>query len=138
MKRYFNNTIEKDSALKWYTIKLLFEMVKNIQVVFGKETVKGQKRKKTLTSTHIPFKKQSIFFKYLPYWKDLKSCHSIDLMYVTKNVFNNIIRTLLDMLRKMKDGLKSPNDLVQFGLRPELHPKLRLNEKYYLPQLATD
>jgi hypothetical protein len=36
-------------------------MVKNIQVIFGKGTVKGQKRKKTPTSTHIPFKKQSIF-----------------------------------------------------------------------------
>jgi hypothetical protein len=54
-------------------------------------------------------------------------------MHVTKNVFDNIIGILLDMLRKMKDGLKSHNDLVQFGLRSELHPKLRLNGKYYLP-----
>jgi hypothetical protein len=46
MKRYFKNMVEKDSALKRYTGKLLFEMVKNIQVVFGKGTVKGQKRKK--------------------------------------------------------------------------------------------
>jgi hypothetical protein len=36
MKRYFDNTVKKDSAPKWYTGKLLFEMVKNIQVVFGK------------------------------------------------------------------------------------------------------
>jgi hypothetical protein len=46
-------------------------MVKNIEVVFGKGTVKKQKRKKTSTLTNIRFKKQSIFFKYLPYWKDL-------------------------------------------------------------------
>jgi hypothetical protein len=39
----------------------------------------------------------------------------------------------MDMLRKMKDGLKSRNDLVQFGLRAEVHSKLRPNEKYYLP-----
>jgi hypothetical protein len=89
IKRYFDNTVEKDSALKQYTGKLLFEMVKNIQVVFSKGTVKGQKRKKTPTSTDMPFKKQSIFFKYLPYWKDLETCHNIDLMHVTKNVFNN-------------------------------------------------
>jgi hypothetical protein len=80
----------------------------------------------------MPFKKQSIFFKYLPYWKDLESCHSVDLMHVTKNVFNNIIGTLLDMPRKTKDRLKSCNDLVQFGLRPELHPKLRPSGKHYL------
>jgi hypothetical protein len=112
MKRHFDNMGEKDSASKRYTGKLLFEMVKNIQVVFGKRTVKGQKIKKTPTLTDMPFKKQSIFLKYLPYWKDLETCHNIDLMHVTKNVFNNIIGTLLDMPRKMKDTLKSCNDLV--------------------------
>jgi hypothetical protein len=53
-------------------------------------------------------------------------------MNVTKNVFDNIIGILLDIPRKTKDGLKSCNDLVQFGLRPELHPMLRANGKYYL------
>jgi hypothetical protein len=61
MKMHFDNTVEKYSALKQYTRKLVFEMVKNINVVFGKGTVKGQKRKKTPTLTDIPFKKQSIF-----------------------------------------------------------------------------
>jgi hypothetical protein len=42
-------------------------------------------------------------------------------MHVIKNIFDNIIGTLLDMPRKMKDGLKSYNDLLQFGLRPEVH-----------------
>jgi hypothetical protein len=41
MKRHFDSTVEKDSAPKWYTGKLLFEMVKNIQVVFEKGIVKG-------------------------------------------------------------------------------------------------
>jgi hypothetical protein len=36
-------------------------MVKNIEIIFGKGTVKGQKRKKTPTLTEILFKKQSIF-----------------------------------------------------------------------------
>jgi hypothetical protein len=61
MKMHFDNTVKKDSALKQYTGKLVFEMVKNIEVVFGKGTVKGQKRKKTPTLTDIPFKKQSFF-----------------------------------------------------------------------------
>jgi hypothetical protein len=54
-------------------------------------------------------------------------------MHITKNVFDNIIGTLLDKPRKMKDGLKSCNELVQFGLRPKLHPILRFNGKHYLP-----
>jgi hypothetical protein len=43
-------------------------MVKNIEVVFGKGIVNGQKRKKTPTPTptDIPFKKQSFFF-HVPY-----------------------------------------------------------------------
>jgi hypothetical protein len=90
-------------------------------------------RKKILTLTNMPFKKQSIFFMYLPYWKDLQTCHSIDLMHVTKKLFNNIIGTLLYMPMKTKDRLKSCNDLVQFGWRPELHPILRPNGKHYLP-----
>jgi hypothetical protein len=61
MKMHFDKTVKKDSTPKQYTGKLVFEMVKNIEVVFGKGTVKGQKRKKTPTLTDIPFKKQSIF-----------------------------------------------------------------------------
>jgi hypothetical protein len=49
--------VEKDSAPKRYTEKLLFEMLNNIQVVFGKGIVNGQKRKKSPTSTGMPFKK---------------------------------------------------------------------------------
>jgi hypothetical protein len=54
-------------------------------------------------------------------------------MHVTKNAFDSIIGTLLDMPRKSKDGLKSRTDLVQFELRPELHPISRPNGKYLLP-----
>jgi hypothetical protein len=53
-------------------------------------------------------------------------------MHVTKNVFNNIIGTLLDMSKRMKDRLKSRDDLVQFGLRIECHPKVRPNGKHCL------
>jgi hypothetical protein len=109
---HFDNTIEKDSALKQYVGKLIFEMVKNIEVVFGKGTIKGQKRNKTPTLIDIPSKKQSFFFKYLPYWKDLQTCHNIDLTHVTQNIFDSIIGTLLDMSRKSKDRLKSRTDLV--------------------------
>jgi hypothetical protein len=45
MKNHFDNTVEKDSAPKQYTEKLVFEMVKTIEVVFGKGIVKVHKRK---------------------------------------------------------------------------------------------
>jgi hypothetical protein len=111
-------------------------MVKNIEVVFGKGIVKGQKRKNSNSDRHT-FQEAINFFKYLSYWKDLQTCHIIDLMHVTKNVFDSIIEALMDLPRKLKDGLKSHTDLVQFELRPELHPISRPNGKYFYPQLAT-
>jgi hypothetical protein len=42
-------------------------MIKNINIVFRK-AMEGKKRKKNeKTPKDSPFKKQSIFFKYLPY-----------------------------------------------------------------------
>jgi hypothetical protein len=35
----------------------------------------------------IPLKKQSIFYKYLPYCADLEVRHAIDGMHLKKNVF---------------------------------------------------
>lgn len=133
MKEEFNNQLESEGAPKPYSGKLVFEIVKNIHVVFGKGKNKGEKRKRTDPSTYTTFKKQSIFFKYLPYWKDMEICHSIDLMHVTKNVFDSIIGTLLGMPSKTKDGLKSRNDLVDLQIRPELHPVDSGKGKPYLP-----
>jgi hypothetical protein len=52
MKMHFDNTIKKDSAPKQYTGKLVFKMVKNIEVIFGKGTVKGQKKKNYNSDRH--------------------------------------------------------------------------------------
>src|SRR6266498_5953328 len=87
MRKKFDGIEEKGRAPKHLDRKLLFELVKNINVVFGNKVAKGKettkKRKKTTKSddqTKEPghheedatgFKKLSIFLKHLPYWKDL-------------------------------------------------------------------
>jgi hypothetical protein len=63
MKMHFDNTVEKDSAPKQYTGKLVFEMVKNVEAVFGKGTVKGQKRKKNSNPDRHTFQEVIIFFQ---------------------------------------------------------------------------
>jgi hypothetical protein len=108
-------------------------MIKNISVVFGKP-VKGKKRKKTEKAPKdSPFKKQSIFFRYLPYWKEFEIGHAIDTMHVTKGVFESTTGLLLDFPSKMKDGVNSHKDLQVLRIREELHPQERLNGKVYLP-----
>jgi hypothetical protein len=111
----------------------VFEMIKNINVVFGKP-VKGEKRKKNENAPKDSlFKKQSIFFRYLPYWKEFEIGHAIDTMYVTKGVFESTISLLLDIPGKTKDGLNAHKDLQVLGIREELHPQKRPNGKVYLP-----
>ena len=97
--------------------KHVFDMVKKISVMYGKKI----KRTKPPIEG-VPFKKMSIFFKYLPYCKDLEVPHAIDGMHLKKNVFNSAICLFMDVKGKTKDGLRSRRDLVSMGIRSELHP----------------
>jgi hypothetical protein len=107
----FDGTIENEEALKHRDGKFIFEMIKNINVVFGKP-MKGKKRKKNEKAPKdSPFKKQSILFRYLPYWKEFEIGHASDTMHVTKGVFKSIIGLLLDITGKMNDGLNAHKDL---------------------------
>ena len=57
----------------------------------GKKSAPGAEKKKrkrdkqdetTKVVDDVPFKKMSIFFKYLPYWKELAVRHAIDGMHL--------------------------------------------------------
>src|SRR5438034_99564 len=66
------------------------------------------------------FKKHSIFFKYLPHWKDLDICHAIDVMHVEKNVCDSILGILLNIKGKTKEGIKSRKDFMHLNIKHEL------------------
>jgi hypothetical protein len=140
--RLFDNTVENFLAPETRTGRSVFELTKNIKVVFGKPKKKPVKRKKRTDqdTTDAPveesnqsFKKHSIFFRYLDYWKDLEVRHAIDVMHLEKNVFDSTIGTLLDIPSKTKDGFKSRTDLVNLDIRHELHPKELPNGKIEIP-----
>jgi hypothetical protein len=129
----FDGTIKNKEASKHRDGNFVFEMIKNINVVFGKpvKEKKWKKNKKALKDSSS--KKQSIFFRYLSYWKEFDIGHAINTMHVTKGVFKNTIGLLLDITGKTKDGLNVYNDLQVFGVREELHPQEIPNGKFYLP-----
>ena len=109
-------------------------MVRTIQVIYGKKKEDGKKRKRNKAPIDgVPFKKQSIFYKYLPYWADLEVRHAIDGMHLKKNVFGNTIGLLLETSAKTKDILKSCQDLVAMKIRQDLHPADKGNGRYELP-----
>jgi len=47
--------------------------------------------------------------------------HNLDVMHIEKNFFDNIINTILDVLGKTKDNLKSRLDLPDICERLELY-----------------
>jgi hypothetical protein len=95
--------------------------------------LKGIKRKKSeKPPKDSSFKKQSNFFQYLCYWKEIEIGHAIDTMHVEKGVFGRTISLLLDIPSKTKDGPSARKDLQTFEVREELHPQGRSNGKAYL------
>ncbi|XP_015697630.2 uncharacterized protein LOC107305223 [Oryza brachyantha] len=135
MVRLFDNTVENDIAPETQSGTYVYEITKKIKVVYGKGKKKTVKRKKADgdKDTTLPFKKHSIFFKYLDYWKDLEIRHAIDVMHLEKNVFDSTIGTLLAIPSKTKDGLKSCNDLADLDISHDLHPVVLPNEKIKIP-----
>lgn len=77
------------------------------------------------------WKKRSIFFK-LSYWEHLSLRHNLDVMHIEKNVCDNLIGTLLNDA-KSKDNLEARLDLVDLGIRPDLHPQILEDGRYIIP-----
>jgi hypothetical protein len=136
-RSHFDGTIENGEASKHWDDKFVFEMIKNINVVFGKPVKVIKRKKSKKPPKDSPFKKQSIFFWYLPYWKEFEIGHAIDTMHVEKGVFESAIGLLLDIPGKTKDGLSAYKDLQALEIREELHPHERANKRLTFLQLAT-
>ncbi|XP_025653212.1 uncharacterized protein [Arachis hypogaea] len=63
--------------------------------------------------------KRSIFWD-LPYWKDHLVRHCLDLMHIEKNIFYNIMNTVMDTER-IKDNEKARLDMAVLCKRPDLN-----------------
>ena len=77
-----------------------------------------------------------MFFE-LPYWRTLLLRHNLDVMHGEKNIFNNVIGTIISIKGKMKDSSNTRPDLKEMGIRYTLNP-MEVNGKIELPlQRAT-
>lgn len=91
-------------------------------------------RKRKRTPEELNWTKKSIFFE-LPYWSKLKLRHNLDVMHIEKNIFDNVIGTLLGIDGKTKDTEKARLDLADMNIRKELHLKYDGN-KWLKPPAA--
>ncbi|GJV76711.1 hypothetical protein Tco_1508295, partial [Tanacetum coccineum] len=59
--------------------------------------------------------------------------HNLDVMHIEKNVCDNLLGTLLNLDGKTKDNENSRKDLMEMGIRHDLHLINRPNKKPYMP-----
>jgi hypothetical protein len=114
MKDKFNGNNEKMCPPPHLTGHEVYEMVKDVHVILGKQKMTGKN-----TGEDYMWKKQSIFWE-LPYWKYLDVHHLIDVMHVEMNVCESLLGTLLNTDGKTRDHGHARADLKKMEIRPEL------------------
>ncbi|OMO92395.1 Transposon, En/Spm-like protein [Corchorus capsularis] len=116
-KRAFDNTMELREAPLITSRSDILEMLNGCEFSSNEASL---------------WKKRSIFFDLI-YWEHNLLRHNLDVLHIEKNVCDNILVTILDMDGKSKDDLNSRLDLVEMGIRPDLHPQLDHNGKRSIP-----
>ena len=58
------------------------------------------------------WRRRSIFWD-LPYWSTNLIRHNLDVMYIDKNVFENVFNTIMDIKGKTKDNIKAREDELE-------------------------
>ncbi|KAM5584841.1 hypothetical protein ABKV19_004281, partial [Rosa sericea] len=124
----FDNTREEKCAPRRQSGE---EIVDELQ---GLKTVAHGKNKKTqiipgFGTTHN-WKKSNIFFQ-LPYWKTLLLRHNLDVMHIEKNIFDNVVGTIMNIDGKTKDSLNL--DLQAMDIRKAYWPREEDDKLVYDP-----
>ena len=102
-----------------------------LRFTFGKPNkVVGQRRRRTSSSrsSNSQWKKKSIFYK-LPYRRHLLTRHNLDVMYIEKNICDDVVGTLLD-IEKSKDGLAARANIEVLNIRHSQHPRREGNRTF--------
>ncbi|XP_042972777.1 uncharacterized protein LOC122304580 [Carya illinoinensis] len=115
-KTIFNgNTEHRDPPTVYSGEDILIQLQNIRDANFGKAM---KKRKRTIEEFN--WTKKSIFFQ-LPYWPTIKIRHNLNVMHIEKNICDNIIGTLMNILGNSKDHPNTCRDLFNLNIRNELH-----------------
>ena len=86
----------------------IFEMVKDLRVVFGKGD--GSQLVPNDTNGRAPMWKMKSIFWELPYWQILEVRNTIDVMHLTKNLYVNVLG-FMGCYGNLKDTLEARRDV---------------------------
>jgi len=110
-KDFFVGRVEKDVTPPHLSGEELLDVVLEYgDIMFGLQSGKQKFPGVGLTHNWV---KRSIFWE-LPYWKTNLLRHSLDIMHIEKNVFENIFNAVMDVKRKTKDNIKARLDVALF------------------------
>ena len=131
----FNGRIELREPLVQPSGSVISGITESFHTEYGKlQKQKSEKKRKKRNEEDVPediyehsaektFKKRSVFFQ-LEYWETLLVRNNLDIMHIEKNVFDNIVHTILDVDKRSKDNLNSRLDLKAMNIRAGLHVNL--------------
>jgi len=125
--KHFKGQADHRTKPKHRTGSDVLEMVKDLEVVFGKGP--GSQPVSSDNRLAPMWKKKSIFWE-LPYWEVLDVHHAIDVMHLMKNLCINLIE-LLGVYRKIKDTLEAHKQLQRVEERDALYPEKWDNLRQY-------
>lgn len=146
----FDGTIELREPPVQPSSLQISEMTKGMMTVYGKlkkPNNKGKRKRPMVEegddlteqedkhNVETTFKKRSVFFQ-LKYWDTLQVRHNLDPMHIQKNVFENIVNTILNVDKRTKDNLNPRRDIKRMKIRKDLHvdesqPKPELPKAQY-------
>ncbi|KAL3532830.1 hypothetical protein ACH5RR_006351 [Cinchona calisaya] len=135
--RMRKDKISFDGKMEWGEApKLLsgMEMLQQLNGVLSEYKKEDLKKRRIELFDHDKlqfWKKKSIFFE-LPYWANNLVPHNLDIMHIEGNYCDNLLSTIMGLVRKSKDNLNSRRDLEELGIRKPLHP-IRKGSSLVLP-----
>jgi hypothetical protein len=128
--KHFSDVADHQRKPELHTGDDLFDMVRDLEVIFGKGPG-GQSVLNDVTTEHAPMWKRKSIFWELQYWKELEVRSSIDMMHVTKNVCVNLLG-FLGVYGKIKDTPKAREDQQRMKDLDNIHPQNRTDKGCHL------
>jgi hypothetical protein len=117
--KHFNGKAEPRGKPVTRTSAEVFDMVKDLKVIFGKGP--GSQPVPNGPDKHAPiWKKKSIFWE-LPYWEVHEVCSAIDVMHLIKNLYVNILG-FMGLYGKSKDTPEAREDQERHKGLDGMHP----------------
>ena len=102
--------------------------LENIAIVKLEKDPNNKDRKRKRAPNELNWYKKNIFFE-LQYWSSLKLRYNLDIIYIEKNVCDNIMKTSLSIEGKIiKDTYKAREDWLQWISEGSYGYKLKVIE----------